>query len=112
VEVVANDYSETSNLISGADKDFASPPSPPSPQLSDSNGSSGGEASNRIATLSPPSPPIALLVGDRARNKQTEEEGVVTTWSKNRTKAVIQFDNGDLSDWMSSSDLLIVQRLC
>lgn len=46
-------------------------------------------------------PPQTLLKGDRVKNQQTGEEGVITTWARGRTKATIQFDNGDLSGWMS-----------
>jgi Protein of unknown function (DUF3987) len=55
-------------------------------------------------------PPQTLLKGDRVKNKQTQEEGVITTWARGRTKATIQFDNGDLSGWMSQSDLVLVNR--
>ena len=55
-------------------------------------------------------PPQTLLKGDRVKNQHTGEEGVITTWAKNRREATIQFDNSDLSDWILSSDLVLVER--
>lgn len=55
-------------------------------------------------------PPQSPLKGDRVKSKQTGAEGIITIWAKNRTEAVIEFDNGDLSDWILSSDLVSIER--
>ena len=47
----------------------------------------------------------ALDTGDRVRNYQTREEGIIQFWLKDRTKVAIQFDDGGTSDWISLSDL-------
>lgn len=51
-----------------------------------------------------------LEIGDRVKNKHTGEEGILTLWAKDRKSATIQTDSGDLSDWILSSDLLLLQR--
>ena len=56
------------------------------------------------------SAPIALLRGDRVKNKKTGEEGIIDLWADNRRKATIKLDNGDLSDWLITSDLELLQR--
>ena len=82
------------------------------PSSSHSNSFSNGEANDCIATLPPPSRPIALLKGDRVKNKLTGEEGTIDLWSENRTEAKIEFDNGDLSNWIAAADLELIERLC
>ena len=47
----------------------------------------------------------ALNTGDRVRNYQTGDEGIIQFWLKDRTKVAIQFDDGETSDWISLSDL-------
>jgi putative DNA primase/helicase len=47
----------------------------------------------------------SLKIGDRVENKQTGERGVVSQWYRDRSKATIKLDNGDLTDWISVRDL-------
>ena len=46
-----------------------------------------------------------LDTGDRVKNYQTGEEGIIQLWFKDRTKVAILFDDGGTSDWISLSDL-------
>jgi Protein of unknown function (DUF3987) len=66
------------------------------------------ESNNTTKKNNPP--PQTLLKGDRVKNKHTGEEGFITNWAMNRTKATIQFDNGDLSGWLLQSDLVLLER--
>ena len=118
VEGVANSYySETFNLTSGADKAFASPPSPHLPQPSDSNGSSRGEASNCIATLSPPSPQEALKVGDKVKyvgtnvSLQKQYAGVLEVKVIDPIEGYACWtpDKKGLTTWLQASDLRLVK---
>ena len=78
----------------------------------DNEENQSAEANDCLTTLSPPSPPIAILKGDRVMNKQTGEEGIVGLWAKDRKRATIEFDNGDLSGWINVVDLVLVERSC
>jgi uncharacterized protein (DUF927 family) len=48
-----------------------------------------------------------MKVGDRVKIKSTGVSGELSKWYRDRTKATIEFDNGDFSDWIVLSDLEI-----
>jgi uncharacterized protein (DUF927 family) len=52
-----------------------------------------------------------LECGDRVRCVKTGVEGQLNIWYVNRAKAIIQFDDGEISDWILQSDLILINKV-
>ena len=54
--------------------------------------------------------PRPLTIGDRVKIIPTEERGCLYLWHRNRKSAVVELDDGTLSEWISVANLLQVQQ--
>lgn len=51
-----------------------------------------------------------MLRGDRVKNLETGEIGILSIWYRDRSKAVIETDDG-ISDWISVKNLELVEAV-
>jgi hypothetical protein len=51
-------------------------------------------------------PPRRISIGDEVTIRSTQQRGRIALWYRNRSKAVIEFEDNTLSDWVPSSELV------
>jgi hypothetical protein len=51
-------------------------------------------------------PPRRISIGDEVTIRSTQQRGRIALWYRNRSKAVIDLEDGTLSDWVPSSELV------
>jgi hypothetical protein len=51
-------------------------------------------------------PPRRISIGDDVTIRSTQQQGKIAIWYRNRSKAVIELEDGTLSDWVRTSDLV------
>jgi hypothetical protein len=51
-------------------------------------------------------PPRRISIGDEITIRSSQQRGTISLWYRNRSKAVIEFEDNTLSDWVPSSELV------